>query len=103
MLPAVEAWSLNHWTAREVPIGYFTLYIHRTAQQHESLRQFSTIKIGLNVYLVIFTLKSHTEEVMTNSWLAMDVNNNEFYSPTIIRTTKGNYKLLLKAEPCLLI
>ena len=198
MLPAVEAWSLNHWTARKVPIGYFTLYIHCTAQQHESLRQFSTIKIGLNVYLVNFTLKSHTEEMMTNSWLAaaaaakslqscptvrphrqqptrlphpwdspgkntgvgchfllqcmqvksesevaqlcptlsdpmdcsppgssvhgifqarvlewgaiafsswlaMDVNNNEFYSPTIIRTTKGNYKLLLKAEPCLLI
>ena len=25
MLPAVEAWSLNHWTAREVPIdmSYF--------------------------------------------------------------------------------
>ena len=55
------------------------------------------------MYLIIFTLKSHTEEMMTNSWLAMDVNNNEFYSPTIIRTTKGDYKLLLKAEPFLLI
>ena len=55
------------------------------------------------MYLIIFTLKSHTEEMMTNSWLAMDVNNIEFYSPTIIRTTKGDYKLLLKAEPFLLI
>ena len=72
MLPAVEAWSLNHWTARKVPIGYFTLYIHCTAQQHESLRQFSTIKIGLNVYLVNFTLKSHTEEMMTTvGWLLL--------------------------------
>ena len=27
MLPAVEAWSLNHWTSREIPILYIVLSI----------------------------------------------------------------------------
>ena len=25
MPPAVEAWSLNHWTTREVPVGHFLI------------------------------------------------------------------------------
>lgn len=39
---------------------------------------------------------------MTNSWLAMDVNNNEFHSPTVIRPTQVNYELPMKAKPFLL-
>ena len=26
MSPAVEAWSLNHWMAREVPYNYFFFF-----------------------------------------------------------------------------
>ena len=27
MLPAVEAWSFNHWTAREVPMQSFLFFL----------------------------------------------------------------------------
>ena len=62
--PAVEAWSLNHWTTREVPILYVVLHIwrilkfedmvleepHRTLGAWQATAIAATVPLGLEVH-----------------------------------------------------
>ena len=51
--PAVEAWSLNHWTAREVPGWFLKLQDEKKKTKNKSFRMdlqpISSTACGLNL------------------------------------------------------
>ena len=68
MLPAVEAWSLNHWTAREVPT-YFNAptVLVRLVEAH-----------SVQLLCAVGTSLLHCGRVLT-FWAQLDVLSSSFY------------------------
>ena len=67
-VPALEAWGLNHWTAREIPLRYFWSYFPYLENVSNSLRN-SLSQLPLQVWgkHVLYTGQSNREREMLNS------------------------------------
>ena len=61
MPPALEAWSLNHWTAREVTLAYFILSINGVCMS-TPVSQFILPFSSLGVHMFVLYIRVSTSE-----------------------------------------
>ena len=70
MPPALGAWSLNHWTTREVPLSYAFIKIYRISAKLLLYIYTERERERENQDILFVWFYMNTEKITFNSWIA---------------------------------